>query len=49
MDETGAYYAEWSTSERETPIQYINAYVWTLEGKEWQSYMQDSKRDKCTE
>ena len=49
VDETGAYYAEWSTSERETPIQYINAYVWTLEGKEWQSYMQDSKRDKCTE
>ena len=47
--ETGAYYTEWSKSERDTLIQYINAYVWTLEGKEWQSYMQDSKRDKCTE
>ena len=25
VDETGAYYTEWSKSERETPIQYINA------------------------
>ena len=25
MDETGAYYTEWSKSERKTPIQYINA------------------------
>ena len=23
VDETGAYYMEWSKSERETPIQYI--------------------------
>ena len=29
-DETGAYYREWSKSERETPIQYINTYVWNL-------------------
>ena len=29
--ETGAYYTEWSKSERETPIQYINAYIWNLE------------------
>ena len=26
VDETGAYYTEWSKLERETPIQYINAY-----------------------
>ena len=31
VDETGAYYTEWSKSERETPIQYINAYIWNLE------------------
>ena len=31
MDETGAYYTEQSKSERKTPIQYINAYMWNLE------------------
>ena len=31
VDETGAYYTEWSKSERETPIQYINAYICNLE------------------
>ena len=41
MDETGAYYTEWSKSERETPIQYINTYIWNLK----RSYMQGSKRD----
>ena len=29
--ETGAYNIEWSKSERETPIQYINAYICNLE------------------
>ena len=28
MDETGAYYTEWSKSERETPIKYTNTYIW---------------------
>ena len=28
MDETGAYYTEWSKSERKTPIQYTNAYIY---------------------
>ena len=32
-------------SERETPIQYINAYIWNLERWEQRPYMQDSKRD----
>ena len=31
VDETGAYYTGWSKSESETPIQYINAYIWNLE------------------
>ena len=45
MDETGAYYIEQSKSERETPIQYVNAYIWNLERWQWRPYMQDSKRD----
>ena len=45
MDETGVYYTEWSKSERKTPIQYTNAYIWNLE--RWQQWhcMRDSKRD----
>ena len=31
VDETGAYYTEFNKSERETPIQYINTYIWNLE------------------
>ena len=31
VDETGAYYIEWSKSERETSVQYTNAYIWNLE------------------
>ena len=27
VDESGAYYTEWSKSERKTPIQYINACI----------------------
>ena len=30
VDETGAYSTELSKSERETPILYINAYIWNL-------------------
>ena len=45
MDETGAYYTERSKSERKTPIQCINTYVWNLEISQWRSYMWDSKRD----
>ena len=45
MDETGAYYTEWSKSERKTPNMYTNAYIWNLE-RWWQwPYMRDSKRD----
>ena len=45
VDETGAYYIDWSKSERETPIQYTNAYIWDLDRRKWQSCMKDSKRD----
>ena len=31
MDETGADYTECSKPERKTPIQYTNAYIWSLE------------------
>ena len=31
VDETGAYYTEWSKPERKTPIHYTNAYIWNLE------------------
>ena len=31
LNETGPYYTERSKPERETPIQYINAYIWDLE------------------
>ena len=31
MDETGVYYTERSKSERKTPIQYTNTYIWNLE------------------
>ena len=32
VDESRAYYTEWSKSEREEQISYINAYTWNLEG-----------------
>ena len=31
VEETRAYYRKSRKSERKTPIQYINAYIWTLE------------------
>ena len=30
MDETGAYYTEWSKSQSETPIRYIKAYIYGI-------------------
>ena len=32
VDEPRACYTEWSKSEREKQIPYINAYIWNLEG-----------------
>ena len=31
VDEPRPYYTEWSKSEREKLILYINAYIWNLE------------------
>ena len=45
VDETGAYYTEQSTLERERQILYINTYMWNLERWYLWSYMQGSKRD----
>jgi len=45
VDETGAYYTEWSKPERKRPTQYTNAYIWNLERWWWWPYMWDSKRD----
>ena len=33
MEETGAYYTEWSKPEGKTLIQYTNAYIWNLENQ----------------
>ena len=40
-----AYCREQSKSERKTPIQYINTYIWNLERWLWWPYMWDNKRD----
>ena len=45
MDEPTAYYTEWSKSEREKQISYINTYIWNLERWYWGTYLQDSKED----
>ena len=50
MDETGAYYTEWSKPERKTPIQYTNAYIWNLEKMETITlYAREQKRHRCIE
>ena len=43
VDKTGAYYIQWSKSERQIP--YVNAYIWNLERWYQWSYMQVSKGD----
>ena len=47
VDETGAFYTEWSKSERKTAIQHINAYIWNLE--RWTLYARQQKRHRCKE
>ena len=42
VDETGAYYTEWRKSEKETPIQYINAFMVTMT-----VYTRQEKRYRC--
>ena len=45
VDEPRAYYTEWSKSEREKQILYINAYIWNLERQKQWSYMKGRKGD----
>ena len=45
VDETGAYYTEWSKLERERQILYINTSMWNLERWYWWSYMKGGKGD----
>ena len=49
MDETGAYYAEQSKLERETPIQYINAYMEFRKMVMTALYARQQKRHRCKE
>ena len=44
MDETGIYYTEWSKSEREKQILYINIYM-EFRQMDQQPYVQGSKGD----
>ena len=45
VDEPRACYTEWSKSEREKQILYINIYIWNLEKWYWWAYLQDSNGD----
>ena len=45
VDEPGAFYTEWSKSERERQTLYSNTYIWNLERWYQRSYMQGSKVD----
>ena len=40
---------EWSKSEREKQIPYINACIWNLEKWYWWTYLQDRNRDTDVE
>ena len=44
VDEPRAYYTQWSESEREKQISYINACTWDLENWYWWTYLQGRKR-----
>ena len=43
VDEPRGYYTEWSKSERERQIPFINTNMWDLEIWYWWSYSQGSK------
>ena len=45
VDEPRAYYTEWSKSEREKQISYINTYIWNLEKWHWWTYLQGNNRE----
>ena len=45
LDKLRACYTEWSKSEREKQISYINAYIWNIEKWYWWTYLQGSNGD----
>ena len=45
MNEPRTSYTEWSKSEREKQISYINAYIWNVERWYWWTYLQSSNGD----
>ena len=45
VDEPRAWYTEWSESEREKQILFINTYIWKLEKWYWWSYLQGRNRN----
>ena len=49
MDGPRDCYTEWSKSEREKQISYINAYMWNLEKWYRWSYLQSRNRDTDVE
>ena len=49
MDETGAYYTEWSKPKRETSKQYINVYVEFRKMALMTLYARQQKRYRCKE
>ena len=49
MDEPKVCYTEWSKSEKEKEILYINVYIWNLEKLYWWTYFQGRNRDPDVE
>ena len=45
VDEPRTWYTEWSKSEREKQILYINAYIWDLEKQYWWTNLQGRNRN----
>ena len=45
VDKPRVYCTQWSKSERERQILYINTYIWNLERWYWWTYLQDSNGD----
>ena len=45
VDEPGICYAEWSKSEREKQILYVNTCIWNLEKQYWWTYLHSSYGD----
>ena len=45
VDEPRAYYTEWSKSERERQILYVNTCIWNLERWYWWTYLQGKSGD----